>query len=1287
MMNGSDIGAQEKETKLLREWVKFTSVEGEQIESYFHRFLTLMNHLDRIKHTPNTITSNIKFLDNLPSEWSRYVTLVNQTKDLHEVDYNQLYDYLKMIHAEANEVRAERLAKAHDPLAFVAKTLSPYSYLTLHPDQPSSKNYMQQIQPFNNYSQQPPTNINYMQQQPLETIDDIINATTMMNATLVLIAKAFKELARSDYGKSKWLECCTKSRKLAFGSEHNRLIVVPAIRNQIGNIVQARVVNNGNRNQIRCYNYKGLGHYARNCIVKKKRDAAYLQTLLLIAQKKEARIPLQDEEFDLMAAASEFEDEKEAYANFILMANLQQASTSGTQNDKAPFYDSDESSKVHRYKNCYNNDIFNMFSQEEEYTELLEPVIETHVEQQNNSNVIPIKSNVDPSRAKVEHHPTPNEETRAYHELLYNNLAIEVEKVNKVNRKVIHFEMEFLKEATNFVRDYKSLANYADESLEKIKVLEHEIERISRENDTDDNNPIVLSISVSDNENLQTELARTKEKMESCIIKKEQEFAKLWNVWSRKCDECKYDKISYDKAYNETQHKIKRLQALLGEAIEICLWCFDSGCSKHMTRDSKLLKNFIWKFMGTVRFGNDHVAAIMGYRDLEWGNITITRVSYVDGLGHNLFSVRQFCDADIEVAFRRNTCFVRNLDGIELMKGSRSTNLYTTNLFEMFAASLICLISPATSTKSWFWHQRLSHLNFDTINQLAKDDLILGLPKFKYSKDHVFPSCEQGKSKKKSHKPKPVPNSKNRLHHLHMDLYGPMRIKSINGKCSKDEAPEVIKTFLKKITVLLQAPIIIVRTNNGTKFKNRVLKEYFDSVGINHQMSTVRTPEQNGVVERRNRTLVKAARTMLFSLSALLFLRNDREDISKLSAEGDVGFFIGYSLNSCAYRVYNRRTRKVMDTMNVTFDELSAMACEQHNLQPEQQSKTPGHISLGLELNYTPSVILTLKPTKRDLEILFGPIFNEFIGGQSSDAPEELNQFKRLDVWELVPHPDNIKLLTLKWLRKNKLDEEQTVIKNKSRLVVRGYRQEEGIDYKKSFAPVSRMEATRIFLAYVVHTWFMVYQMDVKTTFLHGSLKEEVYVCQPEGFIDADHPSHVYKLKKALYGLKQAPKAWNEELLKFLLKNHFSKGTIDLTLFIKRYEDDSGTCLYYQLADIFTIALPQERFDLLVRRLGMRSFTPDELERLAKLQIRRLWHKPIPEELCTSPHTHTESSSQIQGIFQDIEKTSEHLKILFRNSDMSKELRQGLQDEVQFKKICLREIVGFPATPEYKYVG
>nr|GEX37589.1 retrovirus-related Pol polyprotein from transposon TNT 1-94 [Tanacetum cinerariifolium] len=169
---------------------------------------------------------------------------------------------------------------------------------------------------------------------------------------------------------------------------------------------------------------------------------------------------------------------------------------------------------------------------------------------------------------------------------------------------------------------------------------------------------------------------------------------------------------------------------------------------------------------------------------------------------------------------------------------------------------------------------------------------------------------------------------------------------------------------------------------------------------------------------------------------------------------------------------------------------------------------------------------------------------------------EELHQFDRLDVWELVDRPLCINVINLKWIWKNKRDEENTVIRNKSRLVAKGYAQKEGVDFEESFAPVSRLEAVRLFIMYVAHKSFTVYQMDVKTAFLYGPLKEKLYVNQPDGFVDPYYPDKVYRLKKALYGLKQAPRAWYDELSKFLLSKGFTKGSIDPTLFITKHRGD-----------------------------------------------------------------------------------------------------------------------------------
>ncbi|GKB65208.1 retrovirus-related pol polyprotein from transposon TNT 1-94 [Tanacetum coccineum] len=247
---------------------------------------------------------------------------------------------------------------------------------------------------------------------------------------------------------------------------------------------------------------------------------------------------------------------------------------------------------------------------------------------------------------------------------------------------------------------------------------------------------------------------------------------------------------------------------------QIVLWIVDSGCSKHMTGDLSLLKNCVEKFMGT-------------------------------GIGHNLFSVRQFCDGDLEVAFRSKTCYVRNLEGDDLLKGAYESNLYTISISDMAASSPVCLMSKASLTKSWLWHRRLSHLNFSTINDLTKHDMVDGLLKFKYDKDHICSACEQGTSRKAYHPPKLVPCTHSKLDLIHIDLYRPMRVESINGK--------------KYILVIVDD-------------YSRYTWAHYEKLGIMQQFSIARTPQQIGVVERCNRTFVKAASTMLIFSKSPEFL-------------------------------------------------------------------------------------------------------------------------------------------------------------------------------------------------------------------------------------------------------------------------------------------------------------------------------------------------------------------------------------------------------------------------------
>ncbi|GJX79833.1 putative ribonuclease H-like domain-containing protein [Tanacetum coccineum] len=613
-----------------------------------------------------------------------------------------------------------------------------------------------------------------------------------------------------------------------------------------------------------------------------------------------------------------------------------------------------------------------------------------------------------------------------------------------------------------------------------------------------------------------------------------------------------------------------------------------------------------------------------------------------------------------------------------------------------------------------------------------------------------------------------------------MDQCGLIRVASVNGKTyilviiddysrftwvkclrSKDEAPYFIIKFLQMIQLRLKAPIRRIRTDNGTEFVNQTLCEYYEKVSISHETSVARSPQQTGIVERRNRTLIEAARTMLIYAKASLFLWllhdklpdlsffhvfgalcypiNDSENLGKLQSKADIGIFIGYAPTKKAFRIYNRCTRRIIETIHVDFDELTLMASEHSSLKSTLHEMTPVTISSGLVPN-PPLSTPFVPPSRTDWDLLFQALFDELLNpppivdqpasevfapiaevvaptpvvstgspslttvdqyapspSNSQTTPEtqspiisndveeenhdldvthmnndpffsipipendseasstskviptivhttapnsehvtkltkdhpldniigelkrpvstrlqlyeqalfcyydafltsvepknykdaltqacwieamqeELNEFERLEVWELVPRPDKVMVITLKWIYKVKLDELGGILKNKACLVARGYRQEEGIDFEESFTPVARLDAIRIFLAYVAHMNMIVYQMDVKTAFLNGILREEVYVSQPDGFVDQDNLNHVYKLKKALYGLKQAPRTWYDLLSKFLLSHEFSKGTVDPLLFIQRQGKDILLVQIYVDDIIFASTTPK----------------------------------------------------------------------------------------------------------------
>nr|GEU43218.1 retrovirus-related Pol polyprotein from transposon TNT 1-94 [Tanacetum cinerariifolium] len=426
------------------------------------------------------------------------------------------------------------------------------------------------------------------------------------------------------------------------------------------------------------------------------------------------------------------------------------------------------------------------------------------------------------------------------------------------------------------------------------------------------------------------------------------------------------------------------------------------------------------------------------------------RVYIVDGLRHNLFSVGQFCDSDLEVAFRQHTCFIRNLEGIDLLFRSRGNNLYTLSLGDMMNSSPICLLSKASKTMFWLWHRRLSHLKFGTINHLARQGLVWGLPKLKFEKDHLCSACAMGKSKKKSHKPK-----------------------------SKDTNQEKLY-FCTWIFVV----------------------QY---VGISHETSVARSPQQNGVIERRNRTLIEATHTMLIYTRAPLFLwaevvatacfTQNRSMIHLRYGKTPYEVLHNKLLELSYFHVFGALCYPTNDSENcgklqpkaniapeviapiaeVVVPELAASTGSPSSTTVDQDEPSLSN-SHSTPKTQPPIIPNDVEEDNHDIEVshaLTQSCWNE-------SMQEELNEFEHLEVWELISRPDKVMVITLKWIYKVKLEELGGILKNKARLVARSYRQEEGTDFEESFAPIARLEAIRFFLAYAANMKMVVYQMDVK---------------------------------------------------------------------------------------------------------------------------------------------------------------------------------------------------------------
>nr|GEX67428.1 hypothetical protein [Tanacetum cinerariifolium] len=803
---------------------------------------------------------------------------------------------------------------------------------------------------------------------------------------------------------------------------------------------------------------------------------------------------------------------------------------------------------------------------------------------------------------------------------------------------------------------------------------------------------------------------------------------------------------------------------------------WDSGCSRHITGNISYLSEYEPYDGGYVSFGQGG-GKITGKGIMKTGKLKFENVYFVKELKYNLFSVSQICDNKNSVLFTNSECimlgkdFKLKDDTNVLLRTPRQHNMYSIDLNNIVPyKNLTCLVAKASIDESMLWHRRLGNLNFKTMNKLVRNNLVRCLPSKCFENDHTCVACMKGKQHKASYKTKLVNYVSKPLHTLHMDLFGPTSVSSLNHKwyClvvtdnfskftwtfflrTKDETSSIFRNFITKIENLKDLKVKIIRCDNGGEFKNKEMNGFCTKKGIRREFSNARTPQQNEVAERRNRTLIEAARTILADtklpvtfwaeavntacyvqnrvlvnksqnktpyelfnsrIPAIGFLRpfgchvlilNTLDHLGKFDANGDEGYFVRYSMSSKAFRVFNKRTKKVEENLHVDFlenkliekgagpnwlfdidtltnsmnyvpvvvagtsstntsgtkdvasqdvkkdvsylryialpnwfhkphmetrngdapDGCNADVLESSGISnPTATSKVPSaeQVEPAISLTVETKIPTVSSPVPSGNALTLSNRFEDTFGEEADlsnmetsihvsptstfrihkdhpksqiiglvDTPVQTrHKSKEMDEQSCIAtihHKTNLELLQFclfscflsqeepkkifdalkdprvrpigtKWVLKNKKDERGIMIRNKARLVAQGYTQEEGIDYKEVFAPVVRIEAIRLFLSYASFMGFIVYQMDVKSTFLYGTIDEEVYVMQPPGFQDPEFPNRVYKVEKAMYGLHQALRAWYGTLSKYLLDNGFQRGTIDQTLFIRKHKGE-----------------------------------------------------------------------------------------------------------------------------------
>ncbi|KAG8499415.1 hypothetical protein CXB51_005894 [Gossypium anomalum] len=662
-------------------------------------------------------------------------------------------------------------------------------------------------------------------------------------------------------------------------------------------------------------------------------------------------------------------------------------------------------------------------------------------------------------------------------------------------------------------------------------------------------------------------------------------------------------------------------------------WLVDSGCTHHMAADESLFRDLDRSYVSKIRIGNGDLIQARGKGNVvintSSGNKVISDVLFVPDIDQNLLSVGQLVEKGYSLVFENGACVVKDTYGQELISVAMTDKCFMLNINQLEKKAYTSL-----ADNTGLWHRRLGHVNYRSLDLLHKMNMVDDMSRVEV-KDTVCEVCQLGKQARLPFPANMAWRARDKLELVHSDVCGPMKNSSLNDSkyfvlfiddltrfCwvyfmkQKSEVFDVFNKFKALVENQSGCKIKALRTDNGSEYLSERFQKLCEESGIHHQLTNFYTPQQNGVCERKNRTVLNMARCLLFqsklpsnfwaeAVNTSVYLLNrlpthavkdktpfegwyglkpsvshlkvfgcmcyaliPAERRTKLERRSAPGIFVGYSSTKKGYRVYDPSTKKILVSRDIRFNEEKFWSWDESgssqldedqldiSLEPAENELESGDIddppvrgTRTIADIYHRCNVATIEPSS----------YEEAARNRNwKKAMEaELEMIRKNETWDLVDKPDQKKVIGVKWVFRAKFNSDGSLNKHKARLVVKGYSQEYGTDFMETFAPVARLDTIKLLFALAAQKQWKIHQLDVKSAFLNGFLKEEIYIEQPEGFKVPGEENKVYRLKKALYGLKQAPRAWYDRIDEYLSRLRFEKSLSEPTLYVKKAEDET----------------------------------------------------------------------------------------------------------------------------------